>query len=105
VKEQNGTTIYSSCGTGAAAFTLTPNPASNTVLINSTEMDTKSNIATIQAIRLFDLSGKLRKSIQYPMPVSQATFGVSDLSPGMYFVQVFNGRSWTSEKLIVQSKN
>jgi len=118
VSHTDGVTIYSSCHSTFAAFTLSPNPATTTVMISSTPdassfapaADAKTgthdlrvtNPATIEQINIFDVSGKLRKTFRYSTKLSQTEINVADLIPGIYFLEIRNGSQTTHEKIIIR---
>ena len=119
---QNGTTVYSSCGTGAVAFTVFPNPASGSATVTAVTPtvtaapETLSGGTTgsgkaqpaaapapkIYGIRITDKTGMLRKSQQYVSGFSSTQVSLAGLEPGIYFISAFDGKKWTTQKLVVQ---
>lgn len=63
----------------------------------------KSTLAQdIQSIKLFDNLGRLRKSFQFANGTKQAQLDVHDLTPGIYYVEVFDGSKFNRTKLLIQ---
>ena len=62
---------------------------------------TKEGKSGIKAIQVFDASGRLCKSLQYPA-TKQATVDVSNLHNGVYFLSISNGVKTVQKKIIVQ---
>jgi subtilisin family serine protease len=130
--ETNGATVYAQCEegevvlapnpasntvtvvpavvpaqTGAASSQTLVNDAStpNLVKIGSVNLNKSqpgSGLLSISMIKIYDVSGKLRKQINYPAPGSTVTIDVSDLAAGIYFVQIYEGKNFeTTKKLVI----
>jgi len=119
VAQSAGLTVYSTCQTSFSAVTVAPNPAVNTVTITAkassslsktNSADLKANSAALQTgvagfisqIKVFDISGRLKKTFHYATKISSAEINVSDLVPGIYLLEISNGTEVTHEKIIVQ---
>ncbi len=77
-------------------FSLYPNPADNNVTLqfNQNNQFTKTEI--------FDLNGRIIKSIDFKSPSSSEIINVSDLNSGIYLVKVSQNNKKTVKKLIVK---
>lgn len=86
--------VISRTGNQAAEFSLSPNPVAygQKVRVNSNRQ--------FQQIQVFDVNGKMVKSLSNP--VSGSYISVGELKPGLYFVKARAGDSITTVKLIVQ---
>lgn len=94
-------TALSSVNENAAIFSMYPNPASSYVLLN---FGIGQN--TVLDLALLDINGKLVKKISKPTSLSSGNyvqeFDVSDVNPGVYFVQINTNQKPILRKLIVQ---
>lgn len=73
---------------------LYPNPARNI-----THVETEEETSVIKTV-IFDLSGNKVKEISNKW-TSQQTIDVSELSIGIYFIQIQLGNEWVTKKLVV----
>jgi Secretion system C-terminal sorting domain len=76
--------------TKTISFSLSPNPTTGEVLINSTE--------SVQSISIEDIMGKTLKYITE----NTTQFSISDLPSGVYFVKVSGGNSNSAIKKIIK---
>ena len=96
-------------------FSATPNPAASQVVIKSISNDNntaafkaKANTATaspafISSIKIVDGAGTVVKTITNPRSQqTQLTIDVSDLPGGIYYFQVFSGKTSSTVKVFVQ---
>jgi len=72
-------------------FKVYPNPTSHQISIFSGEL-------TINEIKILDSTGKLIKTIKQ----STNTINVSDLSQGIYFVQILSDKKTITKKFVIQ---
>jgi len=116
----NGMTVYSICPTGLSAnsFTVFPNPAGSNVTIVPISINaskevgssykksgeiSKSLAGKIHSIKVIDMTGKIRKVFQYPTGgLNKATIDVNELLPGVYLIEIFDGKNVWQQKLSVQ---
>lgn len=107
-----GPTVYSNCH-GTHIIKMVPNPAQNQITISTqpqaasteNELQTKSNNNTynlMYAVKITDRFGVVRKTLTYKEGVSSKTISVADLSVGAYVVSIFDGKEWSSQKLLIQ---
>lgn len=73
-------------------FNIYPNPMSNQVTIG--------NMTNVNKIEIYNVTGKLVKSVEYINAVDQAIISTEDLSSGMYIMTIFAGNSTSSTKLL-----
>ncbi len=110
----NGVTLYSSCGHHFAAsvfpnpavvgssVTVSTQPAATAAITGKTSAAQPTASSAIYEIKIVDQTGITRKSEKYSTHVPSARVSLNGLRPGMYFLFVFDGTNWTSQKLIVQ---
>jgi hypothetical protein len=100
VSQRSGTKFYDGNCTGTPietrmqtnAVTVFPNPASSqvTIIMNrNNAIITNSADDKIKAIKIYDVTGRLRKKQQYNN-ATNVTINVSDLLNGIYFVEIIN---------------
>lgn len=97
--------VSSSCGISekvkqdftctTSRFALSPNPSRTSVLI-----DTK-NTVSFSEIRIIDKFGNIKKQVKVPSDTKTYTLDISNLSTDIYTVLVFDGVSWTGKTLSV----
>jgi hypothetical protein len=99
------------------SYTIAPNPAANMVTVTSNTYQSSSepklgaksisitskivNPAAIEQIKIFDISGKLKKRLRYSTKISRTEIDVADLIPGIYVIEISNGPDVVHEKLII----
>ncbi len=76
-----------------SVFRVYPNPASNQITIESTELTSTTSFA------LYDLQGRVILEKSFLQPVS---IQVSDLSPGLYIYQVNCGNALETGKILIR---
>jgi hypothetical protein len=74
-------------------FDLTPNPASNKILISSED--------EFNSVSVFDISGKLLKRMANPQR-KEMQINISDLSPGLYLISLETEDELLTERFIKQ---
>jgi hypothetical protein len=91
---------------------LSPNPSTGVVDISiapqlNTESTTNSSAAPAAAkpmiyqVKVADASGTVRKVFSYAGGVEHVTVNLSGLNGGIYTVQVFDNKSWTSTQMVL----
>ncbi len=102
---------YIAPGGGGQRVALAPNPASGTVTLTgiptgasslSEKGITTKDLPTIRLIKVYDVTGKLRKSVVNQTGSLPFHLDVSDLNNGIYFVEMLIGRDTERQKLVVQ---
>jgi hypothetical protein len=99
----------------AANYVLSPDPAQASVTVSlagaaaadktltATESASSQGGANIKQIKIYDVTGKLRKQQAYDTPkTSKITLDISSLPPGIYMVEISDGISSVTKKLVVQ---
>jgi len=94
-------TVYSSsyCGSSGSPYTISPNPASSTITIACTNLQTYCNISSVQ---ITDLYGQVKASQSWPYTNQSVQMNVSFLPNGTYIAKVYDGSQWYSNQFIVQ---
>lgn len=82
-------------------YMLSPNPSSNEVTVTTDQTRSATEQKTFSEIRIYDLSGNLKKLRKYDK-VKSANIIVSDLGSGNYTVQIVEGNYIESKTLIIQ---
>lgn len=99
----DGVTLYSYCD--EFGITASPNPTTDnvTIAVAPPKHVTSANKdkAIIYEIRVLDQFGSMKKQYKYS-GVTNTTISLNGLMPGMYTIQAFNGKSWSSVKVIKQ---
>ncbi|EJL74346.1 S8 family peptidase [Chryseobacterium populi] len=116
----NGMTVYSICPTGLSgnSFTVFPNPAASNVTITPISgiapKEASSNFkksggigktvqGKIHSIKVIDMTGKIKKVFQYPTGgIDKANIDVNGLLPGVYLLEIFDGKNVRQQKLSIQ---
>lgn len=78
----------------ADAISLYPNPANDLVTINN------GSNSILDAIRVYDMNGRMVKQIQIREAGSDQTINVSDLSTGIYMIHIFSNEANVVKRLI-----
>lgn len=81
-------------GVLASQFAVFPNPASNVVTVSGAE-------ALVDAIELIDLNGRTVKSVKVN-GVAEAQINISDLSAGVYMMNISSDKGKTTKKIVKQ---
>jgi len=82
--------------TSAAAFSLSPNPASNSVTMLF------PFAGQSHAVQITNVLGETVREIQIPALTTSQDISLEGLTPGTYFVRMQNGENFTTEKLIIK---
>ena len=113
-----------SCGSGpmspavylsyynGASIVITPNPAKNQIFVSSLttnqtgteKLSTRNSGSSslMYGIKIIDRFGVMRKILQYKAGITSTIIPVADLNAGTYIISVFNGKYWSSQKLLIQ---
>ncbi len=84
-------------------FKISPNPATNTIIISISQAKTTSGTnVSFDEIRIFDFQGNLKKYQQYSSKTNQATLNISDLVSGTYVIEVANATYKERQQLVIQ---
>lgn len=84
------------------SFTISPNPANNSITIAGSQNKTMKNTrATFSIIRIYDFQGILKKYQSYAK-VNQASIDISQLTTGTYFIEIANNAYKERQQLIIQ---
>ena len=88
---------------GAGQYTLSSNPAnSNLTIAVSEDKTADASTAQIQEVRIRDNSGYLKTTAKYPKGTKQVNINTSSFKEGIYIIQIFNGRQWSNQQLLIQ---
>lgn len=79
----------------SSQYVLSPNPVTNTFQVKA-----KGNKGFNQ-IRLVDKTGNVKQQFQYNFSTKSTTISVANLQSDIYYVQIFDGKTWVGKKLIV----
>lgn len=90
-------------------WSITPNPAQDMITITAGEQtgitaktgafSTSAN--SIAQVKIYNTYGATLKTVQYTGATKQAQVDVSNLAPGLYFVEVSNGEVKQTKKLVI----
>ena len=85
---------------------LSPNPADNYITIslgnhNSIKTGKEAN-TFFSSVTIYDITGAVKKRLQYKAGTRQARVNTSDLRPGAYIIEVSDGRQVERQQLIIQ---
>lgn len=76
-------------------LTVYPNPVLN-------NMVTVKNERPVQTIKIVDQLGVVRKVFNYQAATSTINLRLNGLTPGTYFIQVFDGKQWNSKPIVLK---
>ncbi|RZS72600.1 M43 family zinc metalloprotease [Pseudobacter ginsenosidimutans] len=76
-------------------FMISPNPASGQLSVTGKEKE-------IREIQLIDKNGNLRKHIRLATQQKNVRLNITDLKPDIYSIRIFDGKNWTTRKLIIK---
>ena len=83
-------------------YTVSPNPAANTVTIEPTELNSTETVnASIDEIRIFDLQGSLKRHQKFNK-AKTATLNISDLRNGNYTIEIIEGNFSEKKQLLIR---
>ena len=116
----NGVTIYGTCMSPlmASGLNIFPNPASSQLRVqvasvegakagerSTVRLEKGSTVLTgkIKSIKIMDIQGTTQKVLQYPSGGrDQVTIDIHDLIPGIYLLEVSDGRNAVQQKISIQ---
>lgn len=96
--EQTHANAYVPCD---GYYMMSPNPATNEVTVSADQSKSTSGQKTFSEVRIYDLSGNLKKAKKYNN-VKSATIVISDLSTGSYTIQIIGVGYIETKSLIIQ---
>jgi len=104
---KTGVTIYSNCP--HFAITATPNPTTDNVTIAIAGLKnvadgkfSKTQKAMMYEIRIIDPLGTIKKQYRHASGTSNTSISLKGFISGLYTIQAFDGRKWSSVKVIKQ---
>lgn len=77
-----------------ASFGVFPNPANDIVTITTNE--------TLKSVELFDINGRMVKSVDFKSNAVNNQVNVSDLSSGIYMMKIASDKGTVTKKLIIE---
>ena len=92
------------CNSGGS-YLVAPNPANSDVTISVNDSEEKSNIlinTEIQEVRITDKSGYIKTSSKYRKGTKSVKINTAYFKSDVYIVYIFNGKEWSSQKLLIQ---
>lgn len=93
---------------GGSYYMMSPNPASSNITISvdedklSKQKIAKSTDQDIRELIISDKTGTTKQRNVYGQNTSQINLNVSTLKSDLYFVRIFNGKTWTTLRFIKQ---
>ncbi len=93
-------TSTNSCGIVPLRVVLSPNPSSSNMQVSLTDKANTNLKMDISEIRIIDKSGNIKLKNTYGVGQKNVNLNISTLTPDVYTILVFDGRTWTSEKFI-----
>jgi len=82
-----------------SVFILSPNPTQGIVRISNSKQ--AYNQRKIYNVRVIDFQGKIRRSVEYAGGIDELSVNLSTLENGAYTIQVFDGRNWNSQHILL----
>jgi hypothetical protein len=88
----------------SSPFSISPNPSTEIVTVNMDNDNLSDNPSQnlIYGITITDLYGIPVESFEYKAGISSVNISVKDFKTGLYILSVFDGKIWTSQRLIIQ---
>jgi hypothetical protein len=83
----------------ASGYSLSPNPARTATVHIAQSGNSEPGI---RQIKMYTAGGIVVKSLRYGPGTKQSDIGISDLSAGIYVVEIFDGATYERKKLVVQ---
>lgn len=93
---------------GGSYYMMSPNPASSNITISvdddklSKQKIAKSTDQDIREVIISDKTGTIKQKNVYGQNTRQVNLNVSTLKPDLYFVRIFNGKTWATLRFIKQ---
>jgi hypothetical protein len=95
---------YSLCGGPTPAIVIaSPNPVSGNLQISMEEnkgIQKEKNIKSIREIKIIDKVGNTKRLVRYGHGLKSVNIDLSDLSPDIYTVLIYDGYEWVTKKII-----
>ena len=82
---------------GFMAMTISPNPTTGDVQIEPTGTE---KTTTIKEIEVVDKFGNVKKKIKFNTDSKKCKINIAELAADVYFIRVYDGKAWTSKKII-----
>ncbi len=90
-------------------WSITPNPAQDMITITAGEQTgitaktgaSLSPASSIAQVKIYNAYGATVKTVQYTRATKQAQVNVSNLVPGLYFIEVSNGAVKQTKRLVI----
>lgn len=79
---------------GYKMYTVAPNPVTSTVVLESKTM------SSIEEVRVKDKLGNLKINFRYKKGTGKIVLDLSALQPDIYYIEIFDGKSWRTEKIL-----
>ncbi len=86
---------------GPLTLLLSPNPANKEVKL-SFNKENSDNLFFIKGVEIMNGFGILKKELVFDKNETMQSIDISDLSPGLYIVKVFDGQFWRVDRLVVE---
>lgn len=81
---------------------LSPVPANGYVLISGAGAGGGSTVTPeVKVVRLYDVQGRLMRTLNNPVQSNSIRLDVSKVSPGTYFVEIVSGGKKETHKLLI----
>ncbi|HEU5291669.1 MAG TPA: T9SS type A sorting domain-containing protein [Cyclobacteriaceae bacterium] len=85
-------------------FSISPNPSKEDVTVSMENEDILGgNSQKIYGIKIVDSFGVSGESFAYKAGVKSVKISLKDFSSGIYILSVFDGKIWSSERLIIKN--
>jgi hypothetical protein len=86
------------------SFSIAPNPTQDdvTVTVNNEEILSNDYRSLIYSIKIIDPYGTIGQTFEYKDGIPSVTIPLQKFSSGLYTLSVFDGKSWSSKKLIIE---
>jgi hypothetical protein len=85
------------------SFIVSPNPTTGTLDVGVNQQSLESsNTMSIQEIQITDKLGSVVKHIKYNGINKRVTINISDLKNDVYFIRIFDGKTWEPQTIIKQ---
>jgi lysyl endopeptidase len=77
-------------------FMISPNPAKNNISI-----DGQKSKKNIKEVRIIDKTGQVKKTVRYSTNIQRVNLDISGLVPDVYYIKIFDGKTWSTKPLMV----
>ena len=94
-------------GIGGAQIIASPNPASSSINVSIEDSKTQTNESEsissklIYKIRISDLSGNIKKVLEFKNAIKSTTISLSGIKAGTYVLSVFDNNQWNSMQIVI----